>query len=191
LHRLYTGTGLRRRLHIGEWHGTSTGSAVVESQSYLFVACKRDRATSVNRWGVVRWLPNVTPGYNPNDLDLHKQARKLVLGMTSEATMRGIWDIIPWTWMIDWFVNVHDFTMQYSNTVPATSQAASIMTTSETTEVWTPTSVSTGYTGGGGLKSIVTKERYVGPGSLSAHIPFLNGSRLSILGSLFIQRFLR
>jgi hypothetical protein len=111
--------------------------------------------------------------------------------MTSEATIKGIWDLIPWTWMIGWFSNVSDFAMQYSNTVPANSQDASVMTYQETEYQFRTISMTPGYEGGDGSVSLITKERYTGSGTISAHLPFIGASRLKTLGALFIQRFVR
>jgi hypothetical protein len=106
--------------------------------------------------------------------------------------MLGAWDVLPWTWLVGYFTNVRDYAMQYSNTVPAVSQNGCIMTKTVTVEAYTRLSTSTpGYTGGDGRRSIVSKDRYVGPGTLYANLPFLSGKRLSVLGSLAVQRFHR
>jgi hypothetical protein len=111
--------------------------------------------------------------------------------MTTQATMRGLWDVLPWTWMINWFTNVRDFATQNSNAVPSHSQDACVMTHTIVKENFIVTSIPSGYTGGGGVRSYELKERYIGPGTLDAHLPFISVDRLKILGALFIQRFKR
>jgi len=191
--RLYnSSSGLKRRLKLGHWNAERTqGSISVQSSSLLGITVKRQTYTSLRRWGTVRWKPAVNPGYNPSDVELNKLARQVVLGMTTEGTMKGLWDVIPWTWMIGWFTNVSSFALQYSNTVPSNSQNACVMTNTYTTECNTVTGITLGYTGGGGTRIYERKERYVGSGSLSAHLPFISEDRLKILGALFVQRFHR
>jgi hypothetical protein len=191
LHRLYSGAGLKRRLHLGKWTADTQSLKLVESASQLQINTRLHSITHVDRWGTVRWKPSVTPGHHPSDVEILKLARQVALGMTTEATMLGAWDLIPWTWLINWFTNVKSFASQYSNTVPASSESANVMTHTQTQEFYKVISITSGYTGGGGSRTIESKSRYVGSATLDAHIPFLNGSRLSILGSLFVQRFLR
>jgi hypothetical protein len=56
---------------------------------------------------------------------------------------------------------------------------------------FTPVSMTKGYTGGDGYATCISKERYVGSGSLDVHLPFIGKDRLAILGALFVQRFKR
>jgi hypothetical protein len=191
LDRLYSKSGLRRRIDLGHYSKNEDGNVFLESAAGLTILSRQSLKYSSRQWGVVRWKPNVTPGYDPSDTDRIKLARRLVSGMTSEATIRGIWDLIPWTWIVDWFVNVHDFTSQWSNTVPANSQDASVMTYQESEYQFRTISMSPGYQGGDGSVSLITKERYTGSGTLTAHLPFIGADRLKTLGALFIQRFKR
>jgi hypothetical protein len=193
LDRLYnTSSGLKRRLKLGSWHGEQTqGFISVNSDLLLDIGVKRSRYTSVERWGTIRWKPDVTPGYHPTDEELNQLARRVALGMTTEGTMAGLWDVIPWTWMINWFTNVRTFALQYSNSVPSTHQNGNVMTRTYTTEINIVTSITPGYSGGGGTRISERKERYTGSGTLSAHLPFLSADRLATLGALFVQRFKR
>lgn len=191
IHRLYTDTGLKRKLRLGNWTATEAGTYTYDSAALMSVTHRVSKTTETEMWGTVRWKPLVTPGYNPTDIQQLELARRVCQGMTTEATMKGLWDLIPWTWMLGWFVNVSNFAMQYSNTIPAIPSSACVMTRHTTKYDCRVTSISKGFTGGGGSQTLTTKNRYVGSGTLTAHLPFISATRLSILGALFVQRFER
>jgi len=194
LERLYSDQGLKRRLKLGRWANTTGGNVVVNSDSLCFITCRNSKTTVSNRWGSVRWkvLPQYTfPGYRPEHALLLQEAKKVVSGFTVAGLFEGAWDLLPWSFLVDWGVNVKDYVLQYANQIPAYPTDMCVMTETSTFESWSKVSVPKGYTYSPGYSSVVTKERYVGSGTLSAHIPMLDMGRLSILGSLAIQRFSR
>ena len=203
LQRLYQAEGLKRRLYLGRWTGTTTTTQTVSSDLRLNHSVKLEAITMVESWGTVRWKPSIQfpwfdplyqfnePGskFRPNEEEIIQKAKRTVLGFTSEGLTAGVWDLIPWTWLTDWFDDVGTFAMQYSNTIPASPTQACIMTESDTYVKVTNTQLTSGYHGGDGAMIRRRKDRYTGPASSTVHLPFLNGKRLSILESLFVQRF--
>lgn len=187
--RLYSQGGLKRRYHLGQWDAADQSVIPFESYHMLGASGRRSRTTHADRWGTIRWKPTTTPGHTPTDADRIKLARQVVLGMTSSATIKGLWDLVPWSWIVDWFTNAANFAIANANTIPATHNGACIMTHTRTEYQYEVTAMTSGYTGGGGSASYETKERFVGSASASVHIPYLNGDRLKILGALFVQRF--
>lgn len=191
LHRLNSQGGLKRRIRMGRW-GEAEGPFLtsLESAYVMDWLAYRSVQTKAERWGTVRWKPTSLPlGYTLNDADQIQLAQRLVLGLTTEATLKGAWDLIPWTWLIGWFSNISNFALQYANTIPARPSEACIMTQTDTKYQYTTAFISPGYKASDGSVTYTTKERYVGPGTLDVHLPFIDAGRLSILGSLFVQRF--
>jgi hypothetical protein len=129
------------------------------------------------------------PRVHPSDEELWAKARQVALGLTPEATAKGAWDLLPWTWVVNWFTNVADFALQFSNTVPALPSESCVMTQTTTTYEYSPQNPK-GLSGGDGVKLYTTKERYVGSGSLTVHLPYIDGWKLSIISALGVQRFL-
>lgn len=192
LQRLKTSNGIKRRIRIGRWTQNNDGFLQLESNRLFDDFRPYHRLSTKERWGTVRWLPSVpTPIWNPNDADTIEQAKNVALGLSVEGTLKGAWDLIPWTWVVNWFTNVGEFALQYSNTVPARASSANVMTRTSTRYWLDPLPKSGSFQGGGGYIDYITKERYVGPPTVDVTLPFIGKDRLSILGSLFVQRFMR
>lgn len=203
LQRLYQAEGLKRRLYLGRWVGSTSTVQTVSSDLRLQHTVRLQAITIAERWGTVRWKPSIQlpwfdplylfneqgSKFRPNDEELIQKAKRTALGFTSEGLAAGVWDLIPWTWLTDWFADVGEFAMQYSNTIPATPTQACIMTESSTEVDVSNTQLTFGYTGGGGIMTRRRKDRYTGAASSNVHLPFINGKRLSILSALFVQRF--
>jgi len=192
LDRLYSHTGLHRRIKLGTASAEKTSSQVTSSFTGVGGTSLFKQYSYGQRWATVRWKPTAVPKYNPSDADRIRQARQLVSGMTLEGLMNGLWEVIPWTWVIDWFTDVHSYAMTWSNTVPAIPYSACVMQDVVTiSNITTTPSTGSALTGGNGTIIYETKERFVGGASVNAFLPFIGQDRLSILGSLFIQRFKR
>jgi hypothetical protein len=192
LHQLYSSNGLKRRIVLAN-NSVSDGQSNVsfESQINLTVHGRVSKFTTQKRWATVRWLPTVLPRYYPNDLEVFRLAKQVALGLTQEGLAKGAWDLLPWTFIVDWFTNAGDFLVSHSNTIPASPSVVNVMTETRTKFVFSVADMTYGYTGGDGVSDLVTKNRYVGGGAASAFIPFIGGDRLSILSALFVQRFKR
>lgn len=204
LQRLYQASGLKRRIYLGRYTGTSSVNQTVQSRTTLFHSVNVETITIAERWGTVRWIPEeqfpwFDPLYlfrdgdqfRPSEAELIDKAWITSSGMTPEAASQGAWDLIPWSFLIDYFDQVGDYAVRYSNTIPAKPTEACIMTLTDSVMKVKTLSLTSGYTGGSGSFSRLTKQRYTGPAAQTAHLPFINGNRLSILGSLFVQRFKR
>jgi len=192
LHRLYNAGGLKRRIHLGKWTAVEDDNEWWETNPSFECQVARKGFITSDRWGTVRWKPDTGfPPYNPTDAEIIKTAKRVSLGLTVEGTMKGVWDVLPWTWMINWFTNIGAYAMQHSNTVPALPSSACVMTTTISKRSYSTKYITPGYSSVGGYATYTTKERYVGSGSITAHLPFITRDRLSILESLFIQRFMR
>lgn len=184
LERLYSKGGLKRRLKLFDGSKTESVNRTIESTLGTSVNVRQERHTFVSRWGTVRWLPTALPPKGPHGIE--RQAFLAVFGVSLQA--EDVWNIIPWTWLIDWTTNVGDYLAAHANRVPARPQTPNIMTQRLTNVKWTRTNTNW-VSGGDGVGSYETKERYVGGATVEAYLPFLNSRQLSILGSLAITRF--
>lgn len=195
LHSLYSSQGLRRKIQLGRNSANDSAVQFQWSDSFTgLLQAKVSYGTTTKTWGTVRWKPTnlPMPGWRPTDAEIIRDAIRTVSGFTTEGIAKGAWDLLPWTWIIDWYGNVGDWLTQSSSTVPASPSHLCIM--QETITVAQHSMISPlpkGVTDSGGYVIRSTKTRTIGSGSLAASLPTLDASRLSILGALFVQRFKR
>lgn len=194
LHKLYeSGSGLRRRLRFKD--ETQNGSATWSYALYgpaNFVDVTYDCYCHRRTWATMRWKPTTTPGYHPSEEQYASYARRIAAGLTVSGLFDGVWDLLPWSWMIDWFTNVSKFARAYANTVPVAGSDMCFM--SESIRSYTPKAVtyrgcSSPNVSASGSYTRSEKTRLVSS-TISAgfNVPYLDTFRLSILGALFVQR---
>jgi hypothetical protein len=193
LQRLYSKGGLKRRLNLGFSSAETTGITTLESSIGLTVYAKYSKFTSSRRWGTIRWLPTGLPPWTSKDGKYIEEARHLVSGFTINGLNAGAWDLLPWSFIVDYFTNSGEFMQANLNSIPAMHLPANIMT--ESTTVINLTRLGSGgdsiaISGGSGICSYVTKQRDIIPaGDLSSLPGFLSWRQLSNLASLYIQRY--
>lgn len=191
LNRLYSGTGLKRRLNLFDGTETFTDTSyTVETSLGRSFRVKLDKLTRKRVWGTIRWRPTAVPkdiGYQ----SLGRQARRLVHGIDHYGIDAAqAWNAIPFSWLADWFGNFGEWLAAHRNDVPAAPTGpCNIMTLTETYENWTRTDAATTlFKGAEGLRVLRTKEREQSSGTLSVHLPLATARQFSILAALNLQR---
>jgi hypothetical protein len=190
--RLDGKSGLKRRIRISEStdHDEFVNQAVAGSNFGGSGYVNVNRFQTTTKYGTVRWKPTHLPNYDLTDVERTYQLVRSVVGFSPEGDIQGLWDIIPWTWVTDWFIDLGSYMTQYSNTVPAEATHCNVMrhvkvdinvSKSPLTSSW--------IDGGYGALSYEIKSRAADSAPFAVRIPFIGLQRLSILGSLFIQRF--
>jgi hypothetical protein len=194
LAQLYSGKGLRRRLKFNDDTVTTaiTGSFAI----YPTGRCDAKSSFTARRrnWGTIHWYPTTPPQYHPDDHSWNSLANRLVLGATPEGLAKGLWDVLPWTWLIGWFTNLGKYTLAHSWTVPASHSSGCLM--QEAVGTWTAgdatLTAATGKIYHYGQLTRSYKTRTVSSTvTVGVNMPYLDMFRLSILGALFTQRFVR
>lgn len=180
LERLAGPRGLRRTLPVGGWSNYGEYTRVLQSNQYFWTGLMRHTTTQSVR-AHVRWIPGSTFS-TLGTTDRQRLALRSVLGGTIDGAT--LWEIIPWSWLIDWCSNVGQWFAANRNIIPATLSGVHIMreTRSEIRSNAQP-----------GLNSSIlikvsSKSRrpsFVAP---VAHFPFLNAGQMSILASLAVTR---
>lgn len=197
LNDLYSGRGLRRRLKFGESNESKAGTFWVALSYPGYVGAQYDVKVEKRSWGTIRWMPTTVPKYSPGDMRQSQLARQLIFGLTPEGMAKGAWDVIPWTWLLGWFTNIGKFTLAHSNTIPAAHSRACFM--SMTTETRTPKGLTLDNAFNvnckvlGETSTVIRTRAIAAPGIPlpGFNMPFLDMSRLSVLGALFVQRLKR
>jgi hypothetical protein len=187
---LSTGRGLRRRVPVAFGTENIQGNFGVADSSAGFVCTTYVEVQSTaERWAVVRWHPD--SAIPEGDAYRSALARDLAYGLYRGdylvSLLSDIWNLVPWTWLVDWFTNIGDFIDANRNSIPVHHDAVNVM------EKWTnmtrhtvtaPSQLAgTQYT----IKGSATW-RLLGSPTLAATMPFLSASQLSILGALSVSR---
>lgn len=107
LMRLRKGRSIKRSLRLApQIINIDRGTVVLESQNVVI----RARVTQVNsckHWVTSRWEP-LFPGYYRRlpDQALWNSAVRSALGLTPGGALDTWWELLPWSWLIDWFARV-------------------------------------------------------------------------------------
>lgn len=143
------------------------------------------RVTTLTVRGHVRW--HVSFGFPQSDDEMRRRVTKAVAGL--DVNPSTIYELIPWTWLIDYFTNLGNIVKAVDNTIGAHHGQVMIMrntrtecTIDNTRQGSTTLSVSPGRS------TIETKSRVSASPSLSASLDLLTPGQMSILGSLSVLK---
>ncbi len=181
------------------WSGTAveTPNNIVVSNSapsafYSTHKCV-SRSTTKNVWGYTKWSPSSSFRLNlRDDTFLMKQARGLALGINDSISFATIWQVLPWSWLADWFTDIGSWLTAHRNNVPITCDVIRGCETTSTEEVYVLESSNFGLEPGSHTCTVklVTKSRF----GLSAAFPsfdfdILSASQLNILANLAVLKY--
>jgi len=122
IRELSQGRSLKRRVQLGRDELYESQSNVLVETNACTVKATRSTLYAMKHWGTCNWK------VAQNDLDLlpldaesqYKLAERILLGWTGWEVLAATWELIPWSWLVDWYVNVGDFIASGNNTIPAT-----------------------------------------------------------------------
>jgi len=183
--RLQTKKGLRKTVKVGE--SSYGGSSLWTPQSNgIFISQRAYALTMFTKKVHCRWMPtaDLSKLYTPTEM--RRKIQQAVYGGTIDLST--VWQIIPWTWLIDWGFNVGNYLKSQRNIIPAQLTQCVVMLHTRT--AWE----CPGVTGSNNGKPTTmdpililrqSKSRKSVSPSVTAHFPFLDGNQVGILASLF------
>lgn len=191
LEKLRGPRGYRRTIPLGKvasLEATDSSTATVQSSDLLIQNVGWTRVTRQLVGAHVRWEPSVSlmhlsPG------GMRKVARRAVLGLTVDAST--LWEVLPWSWLIDWGTTIGDYLMANRNIVGANLRLVNIMRHTRTVRTYQSKSGSSSgipwtLTSFGATRE--TKSRVTASIAPTAHWPFLSANQVGILASLAVTR---
>lgn len=195
LNRMYDRGGIRRKRILqrdsaqrtdGPWPMNTNGGLVISATSH--------RVTTYTEWCTVRWNIKQDSKPRPTDMEIRRKSENIVRGTVwmddPWAVASDLWQLTPWSWLTDWFTNIGDYLDAHRGYVPVEASRGCVMSTTETTAVFTRTSGNATTKGGDGtIKRKTLKRRIVSTTpTFEAGVPFLTAHQTSILGSLAAVR---
>nr|UJQ85999.1 MAG: putative maturation protein [Leviviridae sp.] len=163
------------------------------------------KRTQLTRWGVVCYdvEPEAAALLNQLNFDqLREYARNSLLGL-QDISPASIWEIIPFSWLIDWFIPVQKILEVYGNQLPVKPSKALVMTKRVTDIVVQCIDADETSFGGWDIdlnalrlegtrttleRQIVTDPLALPDISVNRKIPLLSPRQAGILASLVAQR---
>jgi hypothetical protein len=187
--KLMTEKGFRKTVSIGSWSSGVNAYSDVPQSADSFIQCMFYHETKLEMRAHCRWMPTADfPQSIQNTDDIRSLARRAMYGLTIDSYT--IWEALPWSWLVDWGSNIGDYLKSQRNMIPCELVSCSVM------RHYTTTTTSDPYAEGPPKNLSMTpikctretKMRDLASPAPSAHIPFLTGNQMGILGSLAITR---
>jgi len=192
--KLTTARGYRRTVNVFDSSNSKVISKLLNNRNDVItlpnVTMQTTKKVSVHcRWKAV---PNARL-YRLGDDDYRiRVAKHAVLGLSQPLSvdfLRSAWEGVPFSWLIDWGVNIGDYLNSQSNIIPATLAECTVQ---RLTHVFL--NFPAGFTSGRGTvvppcswnSQRKTRARHMP--TITAHFPFLDEKKLGLLGSLAVLR---
>jgi hypothetical protein len=145
--------------------------------------------TTYREWYSIRWVAEFGGDPPLNDAQLMDKAKSTVLGLgvrDPATSLQTAYNLMPWTWLADWYFNADEFIGANLNSVGASAVSGCHMEERKTSysmvitdnDFSPPPSLSSGH--------LVDHSRLPVTivSSLQARAPILSGEQVSILGSI-------
>lgn len=177
--------GLSRTRNL--WSGSNSSFdtlSVSSSPIWCGVTMRRTKMTTVKVWGHVKWKPDGS--FPTTDDAMLRAAYRAIYGLTIDLSTA--WELIPFSWLIDYFSNLGDLLKGSRNVVGASHGPSLIMrhTRTEASGLIISSSFS-GIKGGSAKQIRELKQRGgVSVPAVSASLSALSGRQLSNLGALWL-----
>jgi hypothetical protein len=177
--------GIKRRIKLGSDRDTATGTQLVHSTFSISINPKYIDTMSYERWATIRWsLKDASQLGAPVSWT---EAMRTTLGLNKGHIPIEIWKAMPWSWIIDWFTDISNVLEANYNSIYYRPSNLCIMEHSISERRFLPST----HNFPGLTKHVEWKERWVDSApvaSVNLRIPFMDAFKLSILGSLTIQK---
>lgn len=180
LQKMRSNGGLRSRAKVGSYVAESTFNMYLQSVYRTIIGTMKKR-TVEDVWGFMTWTPN--SDFPKNSKAMRQLATKAVYGLLVDPAT--VWELLPWSWLTDWCVDIGGFFAATRNIIPATPSLVQVMRR-KTTECTCPAvfDASDHLSMTGVNCGSISKERRTSAVFPTAHFPFLDNRKMSILGSI-------
>jgi hypothetical protein len=117
INRLYNGKGFRKTVLIGRYEAFAANQLLYLQSNGVVIYNYFDVRTYVELKVHCRWYPQTIFAVAPLPSEISALARRALLGLTVDVSTA--WELMPWSWLVDWFSNISEFLIANRNVVPA------------------------------------------------------------------------
>lgn len=189
--RLERGSMLRRDLFNGQLSSVDIGEYYLwPGGAEKHLTARKRQTESLHVWYTARAkLHKPMPGKGARDY--RSLSKETALGLTMNPA--NFWDAIPWTWLIDYFLNIGDYLEAQDAKAHVGVQNMSIMATRKKLISLTGLKTAPGLSATGGELTTLRKSRYVSanPSPRFSTVPFLSDHSMRIMASLSCSKALK
>lgn len=175
---------MRKTIDLGQYTASEDYFSTLQSLG-TYVSTTIHATTTVSCRVHCRWAPTERCGVPPPPSTINAWARRAVNGYTIDAST--LWEITPWSWLIDWFGNVGEYLKAQRNIIPAQLIGVHPMRHTITHSTFDSQDFSDGSLSSGEIFR-ESKQRVTSFVAPVAHFPFLDGGQMGILGALAAAR---
>lgn len=177
--------------------GVNPSQTLWSQRAFAYSGPRTDRTTQKS-WATVRWsLADDAPTIRLPSDKLYREAVASVYGLTPEGLGKAAWELLPWSWFIDWFTSFGDLLDAIQGSLgrlPMQYKRVCVMRSTRTVRSAGPYSNTTGVAVGGAFSlERITKVRrpIANPNPATIYVPILSADKWSILSSLAAVKLLR
>lgn len=107
--KLYSQNGLRRKVKLFSATGNQSSITMTVDAIDGFGNWYATGHPMVDVWGTVRYKPERLPDGSVLRRPTTKDIRRKILGLNAASVTLNIWEAIPWSWLVDYFIGVSDY----------------------------------------------------------------------------------
>lgn len=196
LNDLAAGKSVYRRYQLPPQDDVRNANTLVSTETETYTQKHRytDRRHA-DSWVTSRWkavFPRLTIPSDP--ARRLKQARDLTYGLTSMSAVEAWWQLLPWSWLTDWFTDVGQFLAVVNNSLLLQLESLCWCRRSTASRWFAIASSTPGditLRGSGTYRKIVLERKDIRSyvlGQPTLSLPALTSRQLAILASVALQR---
>lgn len=197
LKKLQTKKWVPKKVYIGQDVRVVDGGSQIRQSNGALVTANKTIVYTKNEWVSTSWKLLNSVEFPETDLQTWHKANRLCAGVTSFEVLQAVWELTPWSWLVDWYHPVSDLLATWNNAVPAVQSGCCYMRTSTSRTTYSnyskPAWLEITGLESGDFQSVTRKERYVFTPTvaylLPPELPILTGRQLSILLDLAILKW--
>lgn len=191
---LMSAGGSRRKVWLDQYSTplSDRTDVIISAPAPMYVRAKVSEKWKTTVWGTCRWFP--APGAY-TELQKLDKLQSFNLAVQSIFDLRSpspgtLWNLIPWTWLIDYFVDIGGYLAALSNQSLATAEYCCILRTDEVRYDSTLVQINPGLfmSGSPGGKTTIKRRKVVpGRANLPTGFRLFNDNQAKVILALLLR----